>query len=178
MGPKAAQPQKASVAQRTERRMSTPSEPGSPPQIGETAEMRERRRKQNRLAQQAFRSRQKVRVDALESEWTQLRQLHEGLNQACSQRSKEIEQLHSRVEELLHDIEFLKNSQDVERGWSSPSSSCASSSYAPSSYEQRYPQTEQRTIPQFDLSNYFNKGGFSEFPEFPLGRDWVQEDSR
>ncbi len=140
----------------------------------------QRRRKQNRLAQQAFRSRQKVRVDALESEWAQLRQLHESLNHACSQRSKEIEQLHSRVEELMQDIEFLKSSQEIEKGWpSSPSSSSASSTYASSSYDQRYSQQQsQRALPQFDASNYSNKGGFAEFPDFPLNYDWFQGMSR
>jgi len=179
MSSKAARPQRDSNMTRNERGTSTPSEPESPPQMGETAEMRERRRKQNRIAQQAFRARQKVRVDALESEWQQLRQLHESLNQAYSQRSKEIEQLHSRVETLLQDIEFLKSSQEIERGWpSSPSSSCASSSYASSSHAPRLPQQNKRAVPQFDLSNYFSKGGFSEFPEFPLHSDWVQGNSR
>ncbi|KAJ9609017.1 hypothetical protein H2200_006788 [Cladophialophora chaetospira] len=179
MGSKAPQPQRDSNATRTERRMSTPSDPGSPPQIGETAEMRERRRKQNRLAQQAFRARQKVRVEALEGEWAQLRQLHESLNHACSERAKEIEQLHSRVEELLQDIEFLKNSQEIERGWpSSPSSSCASSSYAPSSNGLRYPQQNQRMVSQLDLATYLSKGGYSEFPEFPLNSSWNQGGSR
>ncbi|KIW72874.1 hypothetical protein, variant [Phialophora macrospora] len=183
MGSRPVQPPQASVAQGAERRMSTPSDPGSPPQVGETAEMRERRRKQNRLAQQAFRARQKVRVEALETEWAQLRQLHESLNHACSLRAKEIEQLHSRVEELLQDIEFLKSSQELERGWpSSPSpsssSSSASSTYAPSSTYERQSapaQTYQRTTTsQFDLANYLGKGGFSGFPEFPLNSDWIQ----
>ncbi|OCT44094.1 hypothetical protein CLCR_00712 [Cladophialophora carrionii] len=196
MGSQPAQPPQESVAQRAERRMSTPSDAGSPPQVGETAEMREdatadtggvtvqRRRKQNRLAQQAFRARQKVRVEALEAEWARLRQLHEALNHACSQRAKEIEQLHSRVEELLQDIEFLKSSQELERGWPpSPSaSSSASSSYASSSsvYEQQSAsaQAYQRTASQFDLANYLGKGGFSEFPEFPLNSDWIQGMSR
>jgi len=159
--------------------MSTPSDAGSPPQIGETAEMRERRRKQNRLAQQAFRARQKVRVEALESEWAQLRQLHEALNHACSQRDREIQQLHSRVEELLQDIELLKNSQEIEKSWQSSPSPSASSSYASSSYEQHFSQTDQqRTISQFDLANYFGKEGFSTFPEFPLGSGWSSSTQR
>lgn len=139
----------------------------------------QRRRQQNRLAQQAFRARQKVRVEALEGEWAQLRQLHESLNHACSEREKEIKQLHSRVEELLQDIEFLKSSQEIERGWpSSPSSSCASSSYASSSYGQRFPQQSQRTVSNFDLATYLSKGGYSEFPQFPLNSNWVQGGSR
>ncbi|ETI28583.1 hypothetical protein G647_01033 [Cladophialophora carrionii CBS 160.54] len=185
MGSQPAQPPQESVAQRAERRMSTPSDAGSPPQVGETAEMRERRRKQNRLAQQAFRARQKVRVEALEAEWARLRQLHEALNHACSQRAQEIEHLHSRVEELLQDIEFLKSSQELERGWPpSPSaSSSASSSSASSSssvYEQQSAsaQTYQRMASQFDLASYLGKGGFSEFPEFPLNADWIQGMSR
>ncbi|EXJ64631.1 hypothetical protein A1O7_00968 [Cladophialophora yegresii CBS 114405] len=176
MGFKPAQPPQESVAQPAERRMSTPpaSDAGSPPQVGETEEMRERRRKQNRLAQQAFRARQKVRVEALEAEWARLRQLHEALNHACSQRAQEIEQLHSRVEELLQDIEFLKTSQELERGWpSSPSASTSSSIYEQQSAPaQRYHQ--RTTTPQFDLANYLGKGGLSDFPDFPLNPDWFQ----
>jgi uncharacterized coiled-coil protein SlyX len=140
--------------------------------------MFQRRRKQNRLAQQAFRARQKVRVEALEAEWAQLRQLHEALNNACAERDKEIQQLHGRVEELLRDIEMLKNSHDAEKGWQSSPSPSASSSYASSAYDQQYVPPDQRAITQFDLANYFGKNGFSTFPEFPLGPNWYQGNQR
>jgi hypothetical protein len=29
-------------------------------------------------------------------------------------------------------------------------------------------------LSQFDLANYLGKGGFSEFPDFPLNSDWVR----
>ncbi|KIY01512.1 uncharacterized protein Z520_03064 [Fonsecaea multimorphosa CBS 102226] len=153
-----------SVAPRVESRIPTSSDSENPPgeiqmQIGETAEMRERRRVQNRLAQQAFRARQKIRVQALESEWTQLRQLHEALNQACSQQAKEIKQLQSRVEELLQDIELIKNSQENEgNSWSS---SC------PTTPEQQLPMTSAITVAEAELRNFFIEGRISDFPEFP-----------
>jgi polyhydroxyalkanoate synthesis regulator phasin len=148
----------------------------------------QRRRKQNRIAQQAFRARQKVRVEALETEWAQLRQLHEALNHATVARQKEIEALHSRVEELLQDIEFLKSSQELERGWPSPSTtSSASSSYAPSAYthsgsrDSRYgPASDPQhyRAGQFDLAAYFHKGAMVEFPEFPLREGWMNQSAR
>ncbi|KIW88615.1 uncharacterized protein Z519_10661 [Cladophialophora bantiana CBS 173.52] len=153
--------QYASVVPQADRRISTSSEGASPPgemHAGETAEMRERRRAQNRLAQQAFRARQKVRVEALENEWAQLRQLHEALNQACSQRAKEIKQLESRVEELLHNIQLLKSSQEIERNWSS----------SPTTPEQQqYTQASAVTVAEADLRNFFSGGGLSELPDFP-----------
>ncbi|KIW35212.1 uncharacterized protein PV07_01921 [Cladophialophora immunda] len=117
----------------------------------------QRRRAQNRLAQQAFRARQKIRVEALENEWAQLRHLHEALNQACSQQAQEIKQLQSRVDELLHNIELLKNSQEVERTWSS----------SPTTPEQQYPQTNAMTLAEAELRNFFTEGGGAEFPDFP-----------
>ncbi|OQV03892.1 hypothetical protein CLAIMM_08872 isoform 2 [Cladophialophora immunda] len=149
-----------SVGPRVERRIPANSDSGDPPgemQASETAEMRERRRAQNRLAQQAFRARQKIRVEALENEWAQLRHLHEALNQACSQQAQEIKQLQSRVDELLHNIELLKNSQEVERTWSS----------SPTTPEQQYPQTNAMTLAEAELRNFFTEGGGAEFPDFP-----------
>lgn len=145
--------------------------------------MRERRRKQNRIAQQAFRARQKVRVEALETEWQQLRQLHEALNHASVARAKEIEALHSRVEALLQDIEFLKSSQELERGWPSPSSASSASSmssYAPSAYERRYAASQQHhhPAPQFDLAAFFNKSALLDLPEFPLREGWAHHPTR
>ncbi|OAP57590.1 hypothetical protein AYL99_08328 [Fonsecaea erecta] len=126
-------------------------------QVGETAEVRERRRVQNRLAQQAFRARQKIRVEALESEWARLRRLHEDLNEACSQQATEIKQLQSRVEELLRDIEVLKATQEFERNWSSP----------PTTPEQQYRLASVLTVAEAELRNFFIEGGISDFPEFP-----------
>ncbi|KIW78109.1 hypothetical protein Z517_07942 [Fonsecaea pedrosoi CBS 271.37] len=153
--------QNPSDPSRAEGRIPTSSDSDNPPgamQMGETAEMRERRRAQNRIAQQAFRARQKIRVEALEAEWTQLRQLHEALNRACSQQAKEIKQLEARVEELLRSIELLKNSRDAERTWSS----------SPTTPEHQYPQTSAITAAEAELRNFFcDGGGTSEFPDFP-----------
>jgi hypothetical protein len=131
-----------------------------------------RRRKQNRLAQQAFRARQKVRVEALEAEWAQLRHLHEGLTQACQERSREIQQLQARVETLLQDIEFLKSSHEIERGWpNSPTNSSSASSWN-SSPRQQYTQAQMYPANNADVKECFSQG---RFPPFPLQAQYYQQ---
>ena len=136
----------------------------------ETLTDAQRRKKQNRLAQQAFRGRQKVRVDSLESEWQQLRTLHEGLNQAYAQRTKEVEQLQKRVEQLLQDIDFLRSSQEVETWWpSSPSATSSPSSWTSSPKQQYTPQqTDPYPTSGFDMQQFFGEDGFSQYADFSL----------
>jgi len=72
----------------------------------------QRQREKNRAAQQAFRIRQKIKVEALESEWTRLRQVYEALGHAWTQRAEEIKILRMRVEELIMQIDCIKLSQE------------------------------------------------------------------
>jgi hypothetical protein len=132
------------------------------------------RREKNRLAQQAYQARQKVKIKALESEWEQLQQLYEALYQAWLQRTKEIEQLHLNIELLLQNIKILRQSQEDNRYHPSLPLSSVYPLYRLSYHEQQRRQTELETLSDFNLWDFFSKGGFSEFPEFLSENDSLQ----
>ena len=74
----------------------------------DVADMRQRRRSQNRASQRAFRDRKACYLKSLEAGITELAEMHQNLHNAYQQKVVEVDTLHARVDKLNGDIRMLQ----------------------------------------------------------------------